>query len=177
MHGRELKDMERFLPWNYEELLKEKYGPKQQNTTIIVKDVVEEVVKEVVIQVVEPKIETEVGDKTNNIEAVDEVIFEVDIKNNNIDIGDQAIEDRNICLLEMVDTNICVEEEGLAINTGVSNEIPSHGLSDNQFEAYIQTMDSQHNCIFDRAKIQKAKASCWNDNREELYFSFGSLFH
>lgn len=48
---------ERFLPWNYEELLEEKYRSKQQNTTIIVKDVVEEVVKEVVIQVDEPKIE------------------------------------------------------------------------------------------------------------------------
>ncbi|KAF7150916.1 hypothetical protein RHSIM_Rhsim02G0198100 [Rhododendron simsii] len=122
--------MERFLPWNYEELLKEKYGPTQQHTTIIIKDVIEEVVKEVVIQVHEPKIETEVGDKTNNIEAVDEGIFEVDIKNNNIDIGDQVVEDENSCTLEVFDTDIGVKEEILVSNIGEGVRCTSFAMPD-----------------------------------------------
>lgn len=49
---------------------------------------------------------------------MDEVIFEVDFKNNNINIGDQVVEDQNSCTLEEFDTDIGVKEEILVSNIG-----------------------------------------------------------
>lgn len=77
--------MERFLPHNYKQLLDEKYGSNQQNTTTLAKDVIEEIDKVVIEEVDDKKIETEVGD--------------------------QVVVDQNSYLLEMVDTKICVKEE------------------------------------------------------------------
>ncbi|KAG5514323.1 hypothetical protein RHGRI_035662 [Rhododendron griersonianum] len=77
--------MERFLPHNYKQLLDEKYGSNQQNTTTLAKDVIEEIDKVVIEGVVDKKIETEVGD--------------------------QVVEGQNSYPLEMVDTKICVKEE------------------------------------------------------------------
>ncbi|KAF7134719.1 hypothetical protein RHSIM_Rhsim08G0165700 [Rhododendron simsii] len=77
--------MERFLPHNYKQLLDEKYGSNQQNTTTLAKDVIEEIDKVVIEGVDDKKIETEVGD--------------------------QVVEDQNGYPWEMVDTKIFVKEE------------------------------------------------------------------
>ncbi|KAG5521016.1 hypothetical protein RHGRI_033534 [Rhododendron griersonianum] len=84
------------------------------------------------------------------ISEKEETIIEVDNKKIGIDVGDQVVDDQNFCPLEVVDTNISVNEEILVSDIGesklLSEKIDSKDLANNHVEAYIHGKDSNHDC-------------------------------